>query len=144
MNNHKRCRGVTFRLTNYIIMYVYTYLQQGSYSGGDAFFQQRAHLLWKHLQHLQLVLACEGCPLIASGDGFPCWLLLLPDLETNSTRSDGLFQLPQVVSFLPLMLSARVVPAVCIQDEVLEQHIPHAQHQMELNNNNIIQLNVEQ
>ena len=81
---------------------------------------------------------------VASVDGFPCWPLLLPDLETNSTRSDALFQLPQVVGFLPLMLSACVVPAVCIQDEVSEQHIPHVQHQMEFIHNNAIQLNIEQ
>lgn len=66
-----RCRGVTFRLTNYIIMYVYTYLPQGSYSGGDAFFQQCAHLLWKHLRHLQLGLPVRAVHSYLPGMGFP-------------------------------------------------------------------------
>ena len=107
-------------------LYVFQiYPPQGNHSRRDAGWHQSTHFLWQHLQHLQLVLACEGCPVIASRNGLSSWLPLLPYLEANSTGANGLFQLPEVVGFFSTVFMAGMVPAVSVQNHVPEQHVPH-------------------
>ena len=72
---------------------MHAYPPPGSHSRRDVVWHQSAHFLWWHLQHLQLVLASERCPVVASRNWLSSWLPLLPYLEANSTGANGLFKL---------------------------------------------------
>ena len=95
---------------------MHAYPPPGSHSRRDVVWHQSAHFLWWHLQHLQLVLACERCPVVASRNWLSSWLPLLPYLEANSTGANGLSSLPEVVGFFSLVLSTSMISTVSIKD----------------------------
>ena len=65
-----------------------TYFPEPSYLWCQSLWQKRVHFTGKSFQHLQLVLSWECSEVVTSRNRFSSWLLILPDLEADTTRSD--------------------------------------------------------
>ena len=120
-----------------------TYIPKLCNMCGKVILEKSVHLCRKLLEDKQLVLARKCSPVVASRYGFTSRLLVLPNLETHTTGTDGLLQLPHTVALHTMMLLLAMVLTVSIQDQIPNEDIYDAKEQMEFIHHNVVQGNLQ-